>query len=156
METLVGEGGRMISPLEIYNAYPRHEGRRRALLEIERAFKRIRKEAPHLAGATDDELAVMMLNTVIYFANSEAGKRGIYTPHPSTWFHQSRYLDDPEAWNLREQSKSESLAARNDDAFAAAFGRLPEKDGTAVFARNEERRNTSLARLSQPLLFTGD
>ena len=31
-------------------------------------------------------------------AASPAGQRGEYTPHPSTWFHQDRYFDDPAEW----------------------------------------------------------
>lgn len=146
----------MITALEIYNSYPRHEGRRKALLEIERALNRIRKEAPHLSHCTDEQLAAMMLTTVTYFAKSPAGQKGVYTPHPSTWFHQGRYLDDPEAWNLREESKSESLAQRNADAFATVFGKLPKQNSAPVFAHALSGRIGSMETVSRKLPFDGD
>jgi len=40
----------------IYEAYPRHIGRRKALLEIDRALRRIAKKPPHLNSKSDLKL----------------------------------------------------------------------------------------------------
>jgi hypothetical protein len=86
-----------MTPEDIYAAYPRKVGRRVALLEIERAIRRVvNGEAGYVM--SEDEAKERMLKRVNLYANSPAGKAGNYTPHARTWFHQSRYLDDPKEW----------------------------------------------------------
>lgn len=68
----------------IYQAYPIKVGKGRAIKEIAKALKKI---------PFDD-----LLRAVKEFAESDAGKAGEFTPHPSTWFHQERWLDDRNSW----------------------------------------------------------
>lgn len=76
-----------VSPEEVYSAYPRKVGKPVALNSIKRAFKatppaEVLAKTKAFAAATsqwpDDE------------------KR--FIPHPSTWFNQQRFNDDPETW----------------------------------------------------------
>lgn len=72
----------------VYATYPRKVGKRAALKAILSALNRLDSPDPvcHLIGITKE------------FAKSPAGQRGEFTPHPATFFNQSRYLDDPEEW----------------------------------------------------------
>ena len=83
--------------LEIYLAYPRKVGKSAALSKIEQALKSLASDTP----ARD---AKWLLDRVKEFARSETG-RGEYCPHPSTWFHQGRYNDDPAEWNRKNVQK---------------------------------------------------
>jgi hypothetical protein len=72
----------------IYQSYPRHIGKRKALTAIEAALKRI-----------DDANSVERLLAIVQeYAASPAGQRGQFTPYPATWFNASSYLDDPAEW----------------------------------------------------------
>ena len=72
--------------LTIYRAYPRKVARPVALRAIERALKELPFEE-------------LLKRTQAYAkAFEEAGKPRKWTPHPSTWFTQARYDDDPEEW----------------------------------------------------------
>src|SRR5215831_20928808 len=81
----------------IYLEYPRKVGRRRALLEIDRAIRRLQTEEE--GGYSFKAAVTGLLAATKKYAKSPAGNRGGFTPHPSTWFHQSRYLDDVKEWN---------------------------------------------------------
>lgn len=79
------------SPSEIesiYAEYPRKVGRGSALKQIKAALLRLEHDDPvgYLIAVTKE------------FAKSPAGQRGTFTPHPSTFYNDSRYLDDPEEW----------------------------------------------------------
>ena len=83
---------------EIYRAYPKHVGKPKALQAIASAVKRLRKERPEL-----DALAYLKQRTEAFAKVRqrihEADKtQERFTPHPSTWFHQSRYDDDESTW----------------------------------------------------------
>lgn len=96
--------------LTIYDAYPRKVAKRKALLEIDRALRRI--TAGEIGDRVSHDKAVEeLLKTTVLYARSPAGNRGNFTPHPSTWFHQSRYLDDPNEWY--HQTEEERLRALN-------------------------------------------
>ncbi len=83
----------------IYEAYPRKVGRKKALQAIDAAARRLVKgEAPHRPMSISSARELLKQSTV-GFARSDAGRQGKYTPHPATWFGQSRYLDDPNEWN---------------------------------------------------------
>lgn len=123
----------------IYEAYPRKLGRRSALKAIESAFNRLQGgECPDIE---PDHAGSFLLDSARYFARSPGGKKGEFTPHPATWFNQSRYLDDRSEWNLVPtggnngafKSKTESSldAARQAQAF--------------ISARAQEERNRILA-----------
>lgn len=147
----------MPTPIEeIYNAYPRKIGRRLALEKIEKALNRVRQEVQHLADTSDAEIAAMMKNTVLIYAASPAGQRRQYTPFPSTWFHQSRYLDDPTEWFNVEDSKQDTLARRNSDALASVFGKLPNAHQSPFFAGTNSGGRKRLEAVSQTLLFGSD
>lgn len=78
--------------VSIYKAYPRQENRKAALLRIGEALDRI------CAGEIDSkprtpEEAVEWLRARTNEAMVEMGSRERrWIPHPTTWFHQSRYL----------------------------------------------------------------
>jgi len=84
---------------QIYNAYPRHVGKADALKKIAAAVKTV--------AAREAEPRAWLMERVIIFAESAAGQRGKYTPHPSTWFHQGRYDDDDAEWNKIDQPDEE-------------------------------------------------
>jgi uncharacterized protein YdaU (DUF1376 family) len=68
----------------IYQAYPRHVGKRAALKAIERACHRIAVEH-------DSD---WLLKKVQAYALTRHGEDPQYTPHPSTWFNEGRYDDE--------------------------------------------------------------
>jgi hypothetical protein len=76
----------------IYSAYPRKIGKKAAMEKIRIALQGLHEEKG------DDNFAYL-LDRTRKFAQSPAGKRGEFTPHPSTWFNQGRYMDDPNEWH---------------------------------------------------------
>ena len=91
--------------VEIYTLYPRKVGRRKALKEIQQAVRRLHG-GEHAGEKMETPEAILRLKRrVALFSTSDAGNRGIYTPHPSTWFSQSRYLDDPSEWEQQEAER---------------------------------------------------
>ena len=70
----------------IYQAYPRHVGKEVALKAIKNSLLK--------SGLNYDT----MMERVKKFAISKKG-RGEFCPHPSTWFNQGRYDDDPAEWD---------------------------------------------------------
>lgn len=82
----------------IYEAYPRHIGRAKALTAIEKALTFVASRN----GLPDP--AAWMLGRAQAFAASDAGHRGVFTPHPTTWFNQGRYDDDDTEWNRTADS----------------------------------------------------
>jgi len=75
----------------IYSAYPRKVGKKHALKKITEALISLHDE-------TGDQNFAYLLDKTRKFAQSPAGKKGEFTPHPSTWYHQGRYMDDPNEW----------------------------------------------------------
>jgi len=140
---------------QIYAAYPRKVGRGLALAEIDKALARIPLEAPHLRERSNLEIAELLLNTVIVYAASPAGQRKSFTPHPSTWFHQSRYLDDPKEW-FYDDSKQDDLARRNSVALSSVFGGVPDPNRTPVLTIADTGRGAGVERLPRQLLLGGD
>jgi len=76
----------------IYAAYPRKIGKKAAIDKIRIALHNLHEER-------GDENFAFLLDRTRKFANSPAGKRGEFTPHPTTWYNQGRYLDDPNEWH---------------------------------------------------------
>lgn len=97
--------------LDIYEAYPKKVGRPAALKAIASACQRI---SP----------AELLSRTVAY-AKAVSGKDPRYIPHPSTWFNQDRFLDDPSTWNP-EAAKSERHVRR--DTTPAAKSLLDDEE----------------------------
>ena len=110
--------------LEIYNAYPRKEGKGAAMTEINRAVARLAKgEAPH-AAMTKLEAQRYLMRRVLEYARSPVGSQSDKTkiPHPATWFHQKRYDDDQANWHRTEMTsgRQHSKTGGNLDAGAQA------------------------------------
>ena len=83
---------------KIYRAYPRKIGKAAAIRAINSAFHRL------IAGESQEPMDGLAANefltrAVESFARSPAGNSERFTPHPATWFNQSRYLDDPNEWH---------------------------------------------------------
>ena len=79
----------------IYSAYPRKVGKKAALRKIQEALTSLYAER-------GDANFSFLIERTRMFAKSPAGKKGEFTPHPSTWYHQGRYLDDPNEWHRVE------------------------------------------------------
>lgn len=85
----------------VYCEYPRKVGKRKALDSIESAIKRLVSGESKVPMNRDDATVFLIQRTQL-FAKSPAGNAGTYTPHPTTWFNQSRYLDDESEWSRKE------------------------------------------------------
>ena len=98
----------------VYAAYPRKIGKAAALKSINKALTKIAKR-PDIS-----DPAGWLLERVQMFAQSSAGRAGKFTPHPSTWFNQARFDDDPREWG-KSNGNPDDNAARvrgNTDRFA--------------------------------------
>lgn len=84
---------------ELYRLYPKHVGKRAAERAIENALKRLELELKMSGKPSVGDPLEWLKEQVAAFADSPAGRRGHLTPYPSTWFNQSRYLDDQEVWH---------------------------------------------------------
>jgi hypothetical protein len=85
----------------VYRTYPKRVGRRDALREIELALRRISRGEAGPDPPTEDPVGWLTDRTA-EFAVSPAGTAGKFTPHPSTWYHQDRFDDDPAEWRRIE------------------------------------------------------
>lgn len=72
---------------QIYQAYPRKVAKPVALQKIRKALKTM-------------EFSELLARTMA-FARSQKGADMKFCPHPSTWFNQERYRDDPATWGSR-------------------------------------------------------
>lgn len=90
----------------IYGAYPRKVGRGAAIEKIKRAIQKIAEGECGQRMSLGDA-AKFLHEIVAIYARSPAGNAGEYTPHPATWFNQSRYMDDAKDWN-RERNNGGS------------------------------------------------
>lgn len=84
---------------EIYSLYPRKVGKGKAVGAIKKAVSRIQAGENKGKTYSYDEAIAGMKRRVAQFAESLAGNAGEFTPHPATWFNQSRYFDDTKEWN---------------------------------------------------------
>lgn len=82
-----------ITAESIYDAYPLKVGKPSAIRAIKKAMLK-----------TD---ATKLLETTKAFASRRNGDVA-FTPHPSTWFNQERYNDDPSTWISNENTKPNS------------------------------------------------
>lgn len=71
----------------IYQAYPRKEGKGKALPAIEKALR--------------TTTADVLLEAVQAFAKAKAGTDPKFLPHPASWFNARRWEDDRAAWLVR-------------------------------------------------------
>lgn len=82
----------------IYETFPRHVGKIAALRAISKAVK-------GLSRTVGEELArELIYAATLKYANSPEGRRPDrnFIPHPSTFFNEGRYLDDPKEWGCKE------------------------------------------------------
>lgn len=88
----------------IYQAYPRHEGKKAALKAISVAM---RGTPSSDLLKTTMEYAAAVKKWPDSFRYTKEGRDLV--PHPATWFNEGRFLDDPKAWSQREKAKSEPI-----------------------------------------------
>ncbi len=104
---------------EIYGIYPRKIAKRAALKAITSAIFRLKNgnEGPPGIRQSFDDVKKYLIQRTKLFAGSPAGQAGEYTPHPATWYNDSRYLDDEREWTKygsgNEPSKTQQRVANN-------------------------------------------
>lgn len=106
----------------IYEAYPRKVGRGAAIEKIKRAIQKV-SEGECGNRMSIGDAAKFLHEIVAIYARSPAGNAGDYTPHPATWFNQSRYLDDVKEWdrerNTGGNGNGQKRITRTDENVAA-------------------------------------
>jgi hypothetical protein len=91
-----GDNGAHQRDREIYEAYPRHVGPRKALSAIAAARKRLHGEGKEHPG----EFLLAKAKEYAAIRREVEGQPYTHTPHPATWFSQGRYEDDPAQWRV--------------------------------------------------------
>ncbi|HEU4341481.1 MAG TPA: HNH endonuclease domain-containing protein, partial [Candidatus Binatia bacterium] len=81
----------------VYDAYPLKVGKQSALKSIERCFKTTGPE--------------VLLERTKQFAAARNGDLD-YCPHPTTWFNQGRFNDDPATWARRREAAQVNPASQ--------------------------------------------
>jgi hypothetical protein len=88
----------------IYSHYPRKVGKTAAIKAIVSAMKY--------------ESYEKLLETVKIYAEKITWKEPQFIPHPSTWFNEGRYNDDPSEWNKpASPQKPDHRAAKKENEF---------------------------------------
>jgi len=103
----------------IFMVYPRRVGKKAALQKIHSALVIL-----HKRGIEDP--VEWLHDKTLEFATSPKGQAGQFCPHPSTWFNQGRYDDDPREWSRL-------------DSYAKATPRSMDEQRRAIVARAEGR-----------------
>ncbi len=98
-----------ITEVDVYNAYPLKVGKPKALKSILKAAKKHSFD--------------ILLEKTIAFAKARGGDLD-FCPHPSTWFNQERYNDDPKTWTRNDTSKT--IGAAGAKSFDRNKGTLNE------------------------------
>lgn len=108
-----------ITATDIYDAYPLKVGKPVAIAAIEKQMK----ITP----------AIKLLELTKLFASTRNGNLE-FCPHPSTWFNQQRFNDDPSTWKSAANS---SNSRKGFDRNAGTFneGRASDYDLSAINAR---------------------
>lgn len=88
----------------IYQAYPRHEGKKAALKAISVAMRGT--PSSDLLQKTM-EYAAAVKKWPESFRYTKQGRDLV--PHPATWFNEGRFMDDPKAWEQQQKTKSEPI-----------------------------------------------
>jgi hypothetical protein len=92
----------------IYQDYPRKVGRGAALKAIESAIRKVSKRNR----CADFEAAKFIHDKVLEYAKSQAGNRGKFTPHCSTWMNELRFEDDEKEWNRDDRQDNSTEEAK--------------------------------------------
>jgi hypothetical protein len=92
----------MLTPNEVaeqtYNLYPRKVARRAALKSIVNALTRLHDGEFNQKPMVWEDAYKFLITKTRQYADSPAGNRGSLTPHPTTFYNQSRYLDAELEW----------------------------------------------------------
>ena len=101
------KGGAVLASIAetIYQEYPRKVGKPKALRAIANALKR---KSP-----SGQRVELFLLERTKKFAEIRKGQNSGLTPHPSTWFNQERYNDDPETWNDSDMAAKRTVCVAN-------------------------------------------
>lgn len=83
---------------DIYQAYPRRQGKIDAIRSIQRAMKR--EHPSHLLERTQAFAEAV--------ARWPAEDNPKFVPHPATWFNRGSYDDDPKLWERKAPSKGKA------------------------------------------------
>jgi hypothetical protein len=106
----------------IYKAYPLHVKRTKAFEAIGKALKTI----------DDPDPVQYLLAIVREFADSPAGKKGEFTPHPSTWFNDKRWLDDRAEWHKKGDDGGNRRAPQSANVADADYSTWGATDGESM------------------------
>jgi hypothetical protein len=117
---------------DIYKPYPRKVGRPNALKAIRGAIVRLLNGESGNPISNVDEAVVYLCQRTAIFARSPAGNNGQYTPHPATWFNQSRYLDDESEWSKTGVGNGQNQQKRTDSLGKQADRNEANKDAILV------------------------
>lgn len=117
-----------IQAANVYECYPRKVGRPAALKKIAKAIK---------GSGYDFVLQRCKLFAAAWADCPDNEKQ--FIPHPSTWFNQERYNDDPETWKRATQGKP-SAAQRDRNAALSGEARSKSQQ-LAKFARRTVRED---------------
>ena len=134
-KTLLDKSSARFDNSLIYECYPRKVGRKKALEAIDAAVKRLVKGEPPLRPMKIPEAHRFLRERVSQYASSAAGQQGKYTPHPSTWFAQSRYLDEQTEWEVNKEQSAKPLIYpenRNQRIVREALENLDKKAQAAL------------------------
>jgi hypothetical protein len=135
---------------QIYYIFPRKIAKRAAITSIEKAIRRLEYGEWDNTPLSRQDAATFLFCATAKYSQSPAGNNGTFTPHPTTWFNQARYLDAQQEWY--KQPEPDSLERRNNAALAGVFGTLPNEDRTAILENSNGNGRPSLEGISHPLL----
>lgn len=102
--------------MQVYNLFPRKVGRRAALKAIEYAIIRIHDGEFNDKPMIWEDAYKFLITKTRQYAESPAGNRGEFTPHPATFFNQSRYLDHEIEWHKTNAAEDQQVRMRSEAA----------------------------------------
>jgi hypothetical protein len=115
---------------QVYNLYPRHVGKRIAIRAIENAITRLRAGEYNQKPMALEDVYKFIITKTRQYRDSPAGNRESLTPHPSTFFNQSRYLDDEVEWHRltasEVQAVDEKMRMHAHEGLASPFSFRPQ------------------------------
>jgi hypothetical protein len=122
----------------IYEAYPKKVGKPKAINSILSAL-----------GQFDFDL---ILSRTALYAKSRAGEDPQYTAHPTTWFNQHRFNDDPSTWKSSKQDvhdrNANNMNGRSEKGLA---GKLQKELQDADIAEIQRQERLSAERKAAQL-----
>jgi hypothetical protein len=83
---------------QVYNLYPRKVAKRAAIKSIVMALTRIHDGELNQKPMIWEDAYKFLITKTRQYSDSPAGNRGSLTPHPTTFYNQSRYLDNEIEW----------------------------------------------------------